>query len=251
LIEFTHILVEAERGPLFVLLLTLVGLCWAARQRTRRYALGGAAVAVAAHLLLGAYGWPYRYEVYILAFAAAIVLYVVHERPRMLLGWYALGLMACSMPYLRSTMTIHLASHEIYRQQFQTARLMHDFYHGNVAVEDLGLVSFDRPKGEYVLDLLGLGSVEAARQLDKSPAWMDAVTTRHDVGLVALYGNYKDVPQRWMPLGRICLEGKTDVVADPCVLYYATELAKEPETERAFGAFVKTLPADVTVTKIP
>jgi hypothetical protein len=249
-IQMAHAFGEPEKAPLLVLFATLVGLAWVQTERVRRFALGGAAAAAGLHLLIGRYGWSYRYEVYVLAFAAVVTLYVVHERPRMLLGWYALGLLACSMPYVRAAMETHRASHDVYRQQYQTARLTRDFYKGNIAVDDLGLVSFDRPRGQYVLDLFGLGSVEAAREKDKSAAWLDGITRRHEVGLVAIYPYYKELPKSWRPLGKLCLTGPTPIVAERCVAYYATGLAAEPETERAFAAFVRTLPEDVAASEI-
>ena len=240
---------EPERGPLIVLWLSLCRLAWTAREQMRRFAFGGAAAATGLHLLLGRYGWFYRYEVYAVAFAAVVVLYAVHERPRMMFGWYALGLLFCGMPYVRAAVQVRRASHEIYRQQYQTSRLAHEFYKGNVAVDDLGLVSFDRPQGQYVLDLFGLGSVEASRQRDKSAAWLDSITRRHEVGLVAIYPYYKQIPESWRPLGSLCVTGQLVILAEPCVSYYATGVTPVVEAEQAFGDFVKTLPVDVAVER--
>jgi hypothetical protein len=50
--------------------------------------------------LIGPFGWFHRYEVYIVFFSVLVVLYVLHERPRGLLGWYVLGLFMCAAPYI-------------------------------------------------------------------------------------------------------------------------------------------------------
>ena len=50
----------------------------------------------------------------------------------------------------------------VYEQQFQMHRFLANFPGRIVAVNDLGLVSYDRPPGLYVLDLWGLASPEAS-----------------------------------------------------------------------------------------
>jgi hypothetical protein len=247
-LQTAHGFGDWERAPLMVLFLTLAGLAWSETERVRRFALSGAALAVCLHLLIGRYGWEARYEVYVLAFAVVVTLQVVNERPPILLGWYAMGLLACSMPYVRAAMEVAHASNEVYRQQYQTGWLTSEFK-GNVAVDDLGLVSYDRAPGQYVLDLFGLGSVEAARQKDKSAAWLDEITRRHDVGLVAIYPYYKEIPVEWIKLGTVCLDGPKVIVAEPCVSYYATSAAVQPHAAKVFAMYLVALPANVALKR--
>ena len=229
-----------------VLFLTLAALAWTANDRARRFALGGAALAAGMHMLVGRFDWFHRYEVYIVFFSALVVLHVVHERPRMLLGWYAIGLLGCSSMYLAAIHDTVGSSRGVYLQQFQTHRFTTEFYTGNVAVDDLGLVSYGRRDGQWVVDLFGLGSVEAARQTQKSTEWLDSITRRHNVGLAAIYEESSPpVPATWTRLGQLCLVDKPSVLGGACVSYFATSAAAVPEMRSAFARFVSTLPAGI------
>ena len=47
---------------LTILILTLAGFTWNERNRVRRFALLGATAAALLHLLIGKFGWFFRYE---------------------------------------------------------------------------------------------------------------------------------------------------------------------------------------------
>ena len=239
--------VDPHRTVVFLLFATLTGLAWYERDRVRRFALGGAALAAGLHLLVGRFNWFFRYEVYIVLFSALIVLYVVHERARGLLGWYVIGLFGCSLLYFQAFSLVPYSSNQIYRQQYQTHRFVDEFYTGNsVAVNDLGLVSYDRRPGLYVLDLVGLGSVEAALQPNKTTAWLDAIVHEHHAGVVAIYPRwFQRPPADWTLLGELCLPDAPIAVAGSCVRYYATPDAPLAQTQDEFDDFVTTLPPGV------
>lgn len=129
-------------------------------------------------------------------------------------------------------------------------RFVTEFYTGNVAVNDLGLVSFQRRPGTYVLDLWGLASVDSARQRDKSTAWLDKTVRAHDVGLVMDYPLwFGAAPNDWTPLGQVCINEAPIALGDMCVAYYATPLANVGQLEEEFDAFVSTLPPGVSVRR--
>ncbi len=235
-----------DHSILVVLFLTLAGLAWAERDRSRRYALGGAAVAAGLHLAVGRFGWFHRYEVYVVLFSALVVLYAVHERQRMLLGWYVLGLLACAGPYIEAWRTTIEGTHDTYLLQYQMHRFADIFEPRNVAINDLGLVSYYRHPDQYVLDLVGLGSVEAARAKEKGPAWLDAITREHQIGTVMIFRSwFPDVPSDWTRVGAICLVHPPVALPDSCVQFYATPLESPEELRRRFSAFAKTLPSGV------
>ncbi len=238
---------EPQRLLVLILFATLAALAWHERVRVRRFALAGAALAVGLHLAIGRFDWFHRYEVYIVFFAALIVLHRVHEQTRGPLGWYALGLLGCCFPYVQAARDVVLCASQIYRQQYQTRRFLNEYYRGNVAVNDLGLVSYRRPPGTYVLDLYGLGSAEAAQQTRRTTAWMDAIVSRHHVGLVVIYPLwFPPPPADWTPLGEICLSEAPVVLGNACVSYYATPDAPA-DLEDNFDRFVRTLPIGTTV----
>jgi hypothetical protein len=237
-----------ERWLLLVLTLTLAGLAWNEHQRTRRFALWAAAIAAGAHGLIGRFGWNYRYEVYIAAFSVVVVLHVLHERPRMLLGWYVLGLAACSVLYIQAFVDVPVNAQDLYLQQYQMHRFATEFYSGNVAVNDLGLVSYQRRPGTYVLDLGGLASMEVQQRPDRSAAGLDEITRRHKVGLAMIYPSlFADIPADWTGLGEVCNVRPPIALGGPCVDYYATPAASANELRDEFAAFARTLPKGVRV----
>jgi hypothetical protein len=238
-----------ERLTLLLLCVMLLELGWGQRERVRRFTLLGAAAAGLVHLLVGPFGWFHRYDVYIVLFCAMVVLAMVAERPRMLLGMYAALLLACGYPAVATTAEVVPAVEDVYLQQYQMHRFVTEFATGNVAVNDLGLVSYRRRPGQTVLDLVGLGSVEVARTPKKDVAWLDAVTREHGVQVVMIYREpwlYPKLPADWTELGRVCKLGIVVTVADPCVSYLATPLADAARVQREFDAFAKTLPAGVS-----
>ncbi len=238
---------EPQRLLVLILFLTLALLAWRERERVRRFAFAGSAATAGLHLLVGRFDWFHRYEVYIVFFSALVVLQVVHERSRGLLGWYALGLLGCCFPYVQAFHDVVLCANQVYRQQYQTHRFLNDFYTGNVAVNDLGLVSYRRRPGMYVLDLWGLASAEVAQQPHRTTAWMDAIVRTHHVGLVVIYPLwFPPPPPDWTPLGEICLSDTPVVLGNACVSYYATPEAPA-ELEGQFDAFIRTLPVGTTI----
>lgn len=243
-------LTDPYRYTLAVLTLTLVGLAWKERVRLRRYVLGAAALAGVLHLSIGTFGWSFRYEVYMVFFCGLMVLYVLHERPRMIFGWYVLGLFWCVHSYVTAAHRTVRSSHEIYLQQYQTHRFLQDFYTGDsAAVNDLGLTSYRRRSGLRIVDLEGLGSVESARQKNKTTAWMDSMIHEHRVGVVIIYEDwFSPAPADWTKLGELCMKETPIAVYGPCVSFFATPFAP-PQTANAYSSFVKTLPPGIEVVK--
>ncbi|MGI4829786.1 MAG: hypothetical protein ACRYFU_16570 [Janthinobacterium lividum] len=248
--NFSRIFAEPQYTLVAILFLTLAGVAWNERLRERRFALWGACLATGLQLLIGRFGWFHRYEVYAVFFSVLVLLHVVHERPRGLLGWYALGLLGCSFLYLQAFNDVPLSSNEVFRQQYQMHRFIDDFYNGNVAVNDLGLVSYNRPPGTYVLDLWGLGSVASAQQRNKSTAWLQATVRAHNVGLVMIYKPwFAPAPKDWTLLGDLCLKEQPIALGSPCVTFYATPQASLPELQDELDDFVPTLPPGVTMQR--
>ena len=241
---------DPHRTLLAILFATLAGLAWKERERVRRFALAGAATAAGLHLLIGRFHWFYRYEVYVAFFSALVVLEVVHERARGLLGWYVLGLLACAALYLEAFREVPLSANQVFRQQYQMHRFVTDFYEGNVAVNDLGLVSYRHDPRMYVLDLWGLASVEAARQQDRSTAWMGATVRAHHVGVVMIYPHwFRPPPLTWTPLGELCLDEPVIALGGDCVDYYATPETSLDTVQDNFNDFIGTLPLGMTVRR--
>lgn len=238
-------LTKPDHYPLIVLTFTFLGLAWSECDRVRRFVFGGAALLGTLHLLIGRFGWFGRYEVYAVIFLTLLCLHILRERPQFLFGYFVLGLGFCAWPYLQTTEQTPNSAAEIYHQQYQMHRFVTQFYKGDYAVNDLGLVSFQRRPGAYVLDVYGLASPEASRQGVKTAAWLQGITARHGVKLAILYPDWFQIPSSWTPVGKMCDLKPVIVSPFPCVLFYATAPDAVPEIRSDLKRFTPTLPPGV------
>ncbi len=249
-------------GLIFSLVLCLViRALWSVR--TRRDAVDPRAIGLVlllaglgAHLLAGQYGWFHRYEVYavaILVMGALTVLGPHLLRWRVMTTWAGkLALLAALallvQPYADATVTTPFASQNIYHQQFQMHRFATEFFPHNVAVNDLGWVSFQNRS--FVLDLWGLGSepvrkARAARKVGKSDirGWTQAA----DVDYAMIYEAWfvDAIPDEWCLMA--VLETEQVTAAGPNVLFLATKRSVQDQMRDALQHFAQTLPAPVTL----
>lgn len=207
--------------------------------------------AVGAHLVFGQYGWFNRYEVYIMALAAAALSWgVAQVRPRLSAVQWSLAKIAlvlalgvAAMPYVTTAIVSPVAASDVYEQQYQMGRFARSFYRRAVGVNDLGLVAYGN--ANYVLDLWGLGSedVRLARTAGEyGPAEMAALADAHGVGLVMIYDAWfpKGIPSTWTKVA--VLETRTATLSQRNVTFYRTPLADAAEVSSALTAFRTTLP---------
>ncbi len=238
---------EPEHFPILLLFFIFAGLTWKAATRERRFVFAGATTLAALQLLIGRFGWFHRYEVYASIFLVLLVLHVFAERPRPSFPFVALGILFCSAPYLLATALTPAAALEVYQQQYQTRRFLVDYYKGDFAVNDIGLPSFQRRPGSYILDVEGLASPEAGREATKSAQWLEAIVRRHHVELAILYPDWFHIPASWVPLGSMCgSKGKNLAVHDHCVVFYSTTPDASAGLEDDLRRFVPTLPHGVS-----
>ncbi|GGA74620.1 hypothetical protein GCM10011507_27540 [Edaphobacter acidisoli] len=123
-------------------------------------------------------------------------------------------------------------------------RFVTEYYHSDYAVNDLGLTSFQRRKGSYVLDLYGLGSLEAARQPEKTPEWMEAMVKKHGIGLAILFPEWFQIPRSWTPVAKLCVPEPIFVLPEKCVVFYSTSQDATALIRRDLERFAPTLPKD-------
>jgi hypothetical protein len=240
---FSSAVSEPMRYAMVVFFFTFIGLAWSARTRERRFALWGVTLAAGAHLLIGRFGWFFRYEVYMLIFLTLVCMKILAEGRAFLFGFFALALTFVAAPFLYATRMTSAAASEVYYQQYQMHRFVAGFYNGNYAVNDIGWVSYQRTSGAYVLDVFGLASVEASQQRSKTAAWLDDVTRRHDVGLAMLYPTwFPHLPREWTPLASLCLQHPPIVEGAKCVMFYSTSPAENAEITGDLQRFALTMP---------
>jgi hypothetical protein len=238
-------LIDPERYPVGILFLLFVGLAWRAETRARRYVYSAAALLGLLQLVVGRFGWFYRYEVYALIFLTLICMRVLAEQPRFLFGYFSLGLVFCASSYIKAGADTSSAAREVYDQQYQMHRFVTEYYAGNYAVNDLGWTSFQRRPGSYVLDVYGLGSAEALSHPDRSAPWLEGIVKRYDVPLAVLYPEWFHIPASWQAQATMCLPGPSQVIGFRCVVFYSTTPAWRDEIRADLQRFSSTLPSEV------
>jgi len=220
------------------------------KQRARRFILGGALLTALLQLIVGRVNWFHRYEVYALVFTALIAATALAESTRLPRIALAAGLLAFGAPYAVALYDTPTAAANVYQQQYQMHRFLAGFRGSVVAVNDLGLVSYDRRPGLYVLDLWGLASPAASRQRYKDGDWLDTITRAHGAGLAILYPDWypEGAPDDWDPLGTMCIASRRVSIARKCVVFYSTALGDQPALQAELAAFTLTLPPTVKMT---
>ncbi len=190
------------------------------RSRIEKLLAGTAMVAVILHLVVGRSGWFHRYGVYMWAFSILISFQLyrnILEKQRIPA---AILLLVLSADYLSGYTKIKDASGNIYQQQYQMRRFVHDWLQEPVAVNDLGLVSMGLD--EYVLDLWGLAT-PAALQGASDSAWVDSAAAASGVNYAIVYRDEIPGIQHWVHVARmqiapplvVCVSGGVDFLAAP------------------------------------
>lgn len=241
-----------------LLLLAILGLllwcvCRPEQSKVMRLLAVAGSTWVVAHLAVGKYGWFGRYEVYAMISAAALLLYLYRHQvsfrllrraPRTAGAALISVPLVLGLPILRVPVLTPLAANNIYEQQYQMHRFVTDYAGGaTVAVNDLGWVSY-RNDG-YVLDLWGLGSIEAgARRTENEPGWMEVLVRRHDARLAMVYDSWfpGQIPFHWVRLGTLRLGNARVTPASSEVAFYATEPAAAAEFAPRLAEWSRTLP---------
>lgn len=239
------VLDDPTRWPVALLGLLLLGLAIREKAWNTRAVLGASGVVALLHLAIGGFGWFHRYEVYASIFLAVVFFRAMRKlEPRARVALLP-GLFYLASPYMAATLDTPAASQEVYHQQFQMQRFLDDYYRKDVAVNDIGLVSYRRPPGVYVLDLVGLAWYDAATA-EHTPAWLESVVRARHIGLVMMYSHLYRAPDTWTHLGELCIPPKPVAVSGVCVAFYGSTPATTAEIEPELRRFAQTLPAGAT-----
>lgn len=246
---FAENIYEATRDPerFAIVVLTLIFVFLAVRTHIhiRRYAYAAIALVGALQLLIGRFGWFGRYEVYAIVFLTVAYLFVLSEKPAFPFGLLVLSLTFAGSQFIETTRDTALSASEIYRNQYQMHRFVTEFYTGDYAVNDLGLVSFRRRPGAYVLDVYGLGSLEASRQTNKTAQWLEDVVQRHNVPLAMLWPDWFNIPSSWTPMAKMCIPAKPIILGEQCLVFYSTSPDHDAIIRDDLHRFETTLPKGI------
>ncbi len=227
-----------------------------------------------AHALFGAFGWLFRYEAYVMALGVFAILYTVAwllEHPKesglavslgTKLGWWRssawIGLIALAMPLpflltARAVLADNLApmaTRNIYEQQVQVARFLHQFYdQSNVALNDIGAISYFTDVRPF--DLFGLGSNEVTRAKMEGRfqrGFIDAEASRRHLELAVVYDTWYDeyggLPKSWIKVAEWEIYDNV-VCGSPIVAFYATSRERAALLEKNLMEFTPSLPREV------
>lgn len=207
--------------------------------------------ALAAHLLIGRYGWFGRYQVYgcaILVTGAFLILQSLRAH------WlFAVPLVAVAAVlargYVYNVTHTPRASQGIYEQHYQMHRFATEYFPYPVAANDIGYLSYNNET--YVLDLWGLASDAARRlRLEEGMSAQGLSDLVQDQG--AIYAMIYPVafaphiPPEWCHVAT--LETSKVTAAFGEVAFYAIDPAYEPEMRAALAEFAPSLPEGATLS---
>lgn len=176
------------------------------------------------HTLFGKNGWFGRYEIYWLTFLGVFFLHacVNHLRSRVVAVIFGLLPLAFAQ-LVYTTFSTPLAAAAVYNQQYPMSQIAQRL-NAPVAVNDLGLVALN--SRQYVLDLWGLGSLEALklRKSQEGPAWIKTLMERKNVHYAFVYDEwFPERPDNWIKVGELNMNIPKIATAFNTVAFYATD----------------------------
>lgn len=211
------------------------------------------AVAGLGHLLAGHSGWYTRYTAYIWATLLVVGLSLLpralpalrsfaraEPRAMRIVGLIVLVLHG---PQLWAAATTPIACSNIDEQQRQIHVFATEALGGPIAVNDIGYAAWQNDR--YVLDLVGLGSLEALAHRGRwsGPAWMDALAEAHGAHAAVIYDHIApSLPEDWVLLANLSLSRPCITPAADTIGFYATSPAYVPEIQAALDRLEQRLP---------
>ncbi|RKZ03552.1 hypothetical protein DRQ21_05545 [Candidatus Fermentibacteria bacterium] len=236
--------VRSFRGLVQLLVLVPLVSVFAGKNRNsgEKLLAGTVIVAVMLHMMVGRSGWFHRYGVYMWAFSILVCFHLYRDVVRRHSLVFSVVLLALSADYLSGYTKIPAASGNIYQQQYQMRRFVHNWLREPVAVNDLGLVSMGYDS--YVLDLWGLATPSALTGAG-DPAWVDSAASLNGVNTAIVYSDEIAGVQHWTSVARmqispplvVCVSGGVDFLSAP---WSSADSLREKLVE-----FEKTLPEEI------
>ena len=214
------------------------------------------------HLTFARTGWFYRYEAYLMVASLVPLAWMTDDLrsrvrfvPRAFpLGWltavFALSLFLFPLVKrsIQAFAEVPVASKNIYEQQYQMARFLHQHYPGaRVVANDIGAISFFNDV--RILDMYGLGSLETLTLKLKGQhdqEHINQLAQREDSQIGIIYDEWfeGDIPRSWQKVGEWEIRNNV-VCAFSTVSFYAVDPAEKDELMRRLRTFSTNLPADV------
>lgn len=178
----------------------------------------------ALHTLFGKNGWFGRYEIYWLTFLGIFFLHVCITHLQARTTAVIFGLLPLAFAQLvYTTLSTPLASAAVYNQQYPMSQIAQRL-NAPVAVNDLGLVALH--SRQYVLDLWGLGNLEALklRKSESGGQWIKDLMDRKKVHYAFVYQEwFPERPDNWIKVGELQMHIPKIATAFNHVAFYATD----------------------------
>ncbi|HEX8593575.1 MAG TPA: hypothetical protein VF682_09885 [Pseudomonas sp.] len=176
------------------------------------------------HAVFGKNGWFGRYEIYWLTFLGVFFLYACLRHLKERTVAIIFGLLPLAFAQLvYTTMATPLASAAVYNQQYPMSQIAQRL-NAPVAVNDLGLVALN--SRQYVLDLWGLGNLEALklRKSASGSGWIKGLMERDNVHYAFVYDEwFPEHPDNWIKVGNLHMQIPKIATAFSDVAFYATD----------------------------
>lgn len=205
----------------------LLPVAWVCQQywRTDRALAVVILVSTALHFTLGKFGWFGRYEPYWLLF---ILIFCYDNLKHSISAGFINVLPLLMMPLafwslIFCTVKTPLATAYIYSMQAQTAKIT-QLLGESVAVNDLGLVALKSQ--HYVLDLYGLGNLEALtlRQAHTDTLWAEALMQKKAVKYAFVFDQwFAGKPASWLKVAELKLMTQGTLIPWDTVSFYAVD----------------------------
>lgn len=187
------------------------------------------AITTISHLIFARQGWFYRYEAYIIVlFFVMFVLEFYKDkilRKKLITVLFPLAfLLICSKRAFLSMSTTHLASKNIYDQQFQTAMIIKLLpAETKVAVNDIGVVSYFNNE-KQIIDLYGIATKDIF-QMKKTETYTTSYIKKYlnqkNIDIVIVYTSWfdKEIFSEYTPFRTLNLQNNV-VCGDSVVTFF-------------------------------
>jgi hypothetical protein len=204
-----YLLLRGRRSPAFLPATTLI-------------------VATGLHAVLADVGWYDRYQAYLIAVGAYMVLGILAEvpaavRPRAVLAVGVVGLLL-GVTKVGLITRAPLAADDMYRQQYHAGQFLDSYYDGQpVATDQLGYISYfhDGP----LTDLAGLGDYGVLQTPGHPSAetWGRLADERGFRVVVVYDLSFRNIPPDWILAGSWEIPGKPLAGVTDTLQFFATE----------------------------
>ncbi|MGV6395143.1 hypothetical protein ACTUVN_000169 [Pseudomonas caspiana] len=197
----------------------------------------------ALHALFGKNGWFGRYEIYWLTFLGIFFMHLCLTQLRARTTAIIFGLLPLAFAQLvYTTLSTPLAAAAVYNQQYPMSQIAQRL-NAPVAVNDLGLVALN--SRQYVLDLWGLGSLEALklRKSQSGSAWISDLMERKNAHYAFVYEEwFAERPASWIKVGELQMNIPKIATAFSTVAFFATDEASAQTLKEVIQAYALEYP---------